>query len=64
MSLIMLIRRGDRRGQSMWIAWGKLLGTLTASLSQYLYDPGNVLWLVIYIEILILDLVYVVLLQV
>ncbi|HEV7423373.1 MAG TPA: hypothetical protein VGO30_26630 [Mycobacterium sp.] len=59
----MLLRRGDRRGQSMWIAWGKLLGTLTASVSQYLYDPGNVLWLVIYIEILILDLVYVILLS-
>jgi hypothetical protein len=59
----MLLRRGNRRGQSMWIAWGKLLGTLTASVSQYLYDPGNVLWLVIYIEILILDLVYVILLS-
>jgi hypothetical protein len=61
--LSMLLRRGDRRGQSMWIAWGKLLGTLSASLSQYLYDPGNVLWLVIYVEILILDLVYVILLS-
>jgi hypothetical protein len=60
--LSMLIRRGDRRGQSMWIAWGKLLGTLTASVSQYLYDPGNVLWLVIYVEILILDVLYVILL--
>ncbi|PRC42175.1 hypothetical protein C6A85_000000111870 [Mycobacterium sp. ITM-2017-0098] len=57
--LSMLVRRGDRRGQSLWIAWGKLLGTLTASISQYLYDPGNVLWLVIYIEILVLDIVYV-----
>lgn len=55
----MVVRRGDRRGQSMLIAWGKLLGTVTASISQYLYDPGNVLWLVIYLEILILDLVYV-----
>ncbi|WP_051574740.1 hypothetical protein [Mycobacterium sp. URHB0044] len=61
--LSMLVRRGDRRGQSMWIAWGKLLGTLTASVSQYLYDPGNVLWLVIYIEILVLDALYVVLLS-
>jgi hypothetical protein len=61
--LSMLIRRGDRRGQSMWIAWGKLLGTLTASVSQYLYDPGNVLWLVIYVEILILDVLYVILLS-
>jgi hypothetical protein len=59
----MLLRRGDRRGQSMWIAWGKLLGTLTASISQYLYDPGNVLWLVLYIEILILDVLYVFLLS-
>jgi hypothetical protein len=61
--LSMLIRRGDRRGQSMWIAWGKLLGTLTASVSQYLYSPGNVLWLVIYIEILVLDVLYVILLS-
>ncbi|GBG39810.1 transmembrane-type terpene cyclase [Mycobacterium montefiorense] len=61
--LSMLIRRGDRRGQSMWIAWGKLLGTLTASISQYLYTPGNVLWLVIYVEILVLDVLYVVLLS-
>jgi hypothetical protein len=59
----MLLRRGDRRGQSMWIAWGKLLGTLTASISQYLYDPSNVLWLVLYIEILILDVLYVFLLS-
>lgn len=61
--LSMLVRRGDRRGQSLWIAWGKLLGTLAASVSQYLYDPGNVLWLVIYIEILVLDLIYVVMLS-
>lgn len=61
--LTMLIRRGDRRGQSMWIAWGKLLGTLTAAISQYLYDPSNVLWLVIYIEIVVLDTLYVVLLS-
>ncbi len=61
--LTMLIRRGDRRGQSMWIAWGKLLGTLTAAISQYLYDPSNVLWLVIYIEIVVLDTLYVILLS-
>ena len=61
--LSMLLRRGDRRGQSMWIAWGKLLGTATASVSQYLYDPGNVLWLMIYVEILVLDVLYVVLLS-
>lgn len=61
--LSMLIRRRDRRGQNMWIAWGKLLGTATASISQYLYDPGNVLWLVIYIEIFILDALYVILLS-
>src|SRR6201999_2740717 len=53
--LNMLMRRGDRRGQSMWIACGKLLGTASASISQYLYSPGNVVWLVIYVEILVLD---------
>ena len=36
---------------------------MTAAISQYLYDPGNVIWLVIYIEILILDLLYVFLLS-
>jgi hypothetical protein len=61
--LSMLVRRGDRRGQSMWIAWAKLLGTLTASISQYLYDSSNVLWLVLYVEILILDALYVILLS-
>jgi hypothetical protein len=61
--LSMLIRRGDRRGQSMWIAWGKLLGTVTASISQYLYAPGNVVWLVLYVEILVLDVLYVFLLS-
>ncbi|WP_445166761.1 transmembrane-type terpene cyclase [Mycolicibacterium sp. Dal123E01] len=61
--LTMLIRRGDRRGQSLWIAWGKLLGTLSAAISQYLYDPANVLWLVIYIEIVVLDTLYVILLS-
>ena len=45
------------------VAWGKLLGTMTASVSQYLYGPGTVLWLVIYVEIRIVDLVYVSLLS-
>ena len=60
--LTMLMRRQSRRGQSMWIAWTKLLGTATASISQYLYDPHNALWIAMYIEIFALDLLYAVLL--
>jgi len=59
--MTMLIRRGDRRGQSLWIAWGKLLGTAAASLSQYL-DQTNALWNVLFIEIFAFDLLYVVML--
>lgn len=60
--ITMLRRRGNRRGQSLAIAWAKLLGTVTASISQYLYDPTNAVWNVLYVEILALDLLYVVML--
>ena len=39
--LSMLLRRGDRRGQSMWIAWGKLLGTVTAAGLAVPLRPGK-----------------------
>jgi hypothetical protein len=61
--ITMLLRRGDRRGQSLGIAWTKLLGTATASVSQYLYDPTNPIWNVLYIEILFFDILYVVMLS-
>jgi hypothetical protein len=36
---------------------------VTASISQYLYAPGNVVWLVIYVEIPVLDVSNVILLS-
>lgn len=60
--ITMLIRRGDRRGQSLWIAWAKLLGTGAASLDQYLLEPRNYVLNALYLEILFFDLLYVVML--
>lgn len=57
--LALLTSRGNRRGQSLVIAWTKLLGTVAASLSQYIYDPTNAVWNMLYIEIFLLDLLYV-----
>jgi len=59
----MLLRRGDRRGQSLGIAWMKLLGTAAASVSQYLYDSTNPIWNVLYVEILFFDILYVIMLS-
>lgn len=61
--ITLLLRRGDRRGQSLGIAWTKLLGTATASISQYLYDSSNPIWNVLYIEILFFDILYIVMLN-
>ncbi len=36
---------------------------MTASISQYLYAPGNVVWLVLYVEVLVLEALYVFLLS-
>ena len=57
--LVMLLRRGDTRGQSVWIAIFKMLGTLGTSISQYLYDPKTVALNVTYVEIFLLDALYV-----
>ncbi len=56
--LTMLQRRGSTCGQSVWIAAGKLVGTALASVSQYLYDPRTVVLNVMYVEIFILDALY------
>lgn len=60
--LTMLLRRGDRRGQSMWIAWTKCLGTAAASISNYIENQSNALWNVMFVEIFLLDVLYIVLL--
>ena len=57
--LVMLLRRGDTRGQSVWIGIFKMLGTLGTSISQYLYDPKTTALNVIYVEIFLLDALYV-----
>lgn len=56
--LTMLLRRGNTRGQSIWIAAGKLVGTALASAAQYLYDPKTVVLNVMYVEIFVLDALY------
>jgi hypothetical protein len=57
--LVMLLRRGDSRGQSIWIAIFKMLGTAGTSISQYLYDPTTTALTMAYIEIFLLDALYV-----
>jgi hypothetical protein len=61
--LVMLLRRGDTRGQSVWIGIFKMLGTLGTSISQSLYDPKTTALNVIYVEIFLLDALYVWLLK-
>jgi hypothetical protein len=56
--LALLLRRGDSRGQSVWIGVFKMLGTLGASISQYLYDPTTTALNVMYLEIFLLDALY------
>ena len=56
--LTMLLRRGNTRGQSVWIAAGKLVGTALASVAQYLYDPQTVVLNVMYVEIFALDALF------
>ena len=56
--LTMLLRRGNTRGQSGWIAAGKLVGTALASVETYLYDPVTLLLNVICVEIFVLDALY------
>ena len=56
--LTMLLRRGNTRGQSVWIAAGKLVGTALASVSTYLYDPPSDVLKVMCVEIFLLDALY------
>ena len=59
--IVMLFRRNDPRGQSIFIAIFKMLGTAMASLAFYLYKPitqGSYLFYFLFISILAYDLIY------
>ena len=61
--IAMLYARRSLRGQSVFIALSKMLGTGLASLAFYLYSPlseGSVLLPLLYVAILTFDLIYVV----
>jgi hypothetical protein len=61
--IAMLYARRSLRGQSVFIALSKMLGTGLASLAFYLYSPlseGSVLLSFLYVAILTFDLIYVV----
>ncbi len=62
--IAMLLHRNSLRGQSLWIAISKLLGTAAASVNICLYAEiaqGSVLLPFLYVAIFIWDSVYVVL---
>ena len=59
----MLLSRDDLRGQSIYIAIFKMLGTCAASLAFYLYRSiaqDSTLFLVLFIGIFVFDIIYVV----
>ena len=58
----MLLKRNAVRGQSIYIALFKLLGTLLPSILFFLRFPSSVLLNFLYVSIFIFDLIYVVLL--
>lgn len=57
--VVMLLRRDSLRGQSIYIAVLKLIGTVLASVVFFARDPSSVLMLTLYISIFIFDVVYV-----
>jgi hypothetical protein len=62
--LWMFFSRNDLRGQSVYIALFKMLGTLVSSLAFYLYQPishGSFLLPFLYIAILVCDSMYTIL---
>ena len=56
--IAMLIRRGNVNGQSMYIAFFKMIGTLFASTWFFLDNPASMLMNFLFVAILALDLVY------
>jgi hypothetical protein len=60
--IAMLFRRGSTRGQSVWIAVSKMLGTVCASLLFWIYvraTRGSVLLPFLYVSSFVFDLMYV-----
>jgi hypothetical protein len=60
--IVMLFRRDNLRGQSIYIAIFKMLGTACTSVAFYLYEPitrGSVLLPFLFISIFVYDLIYV-----
>lgn len=59
--IVMLFQRNDLRGQSIYIAIFKTLGTGLFSLAYYLYEPiaqGSILLPFLFISIFVYDLIY------
>ncbi|NIS81179.1 MAG: hypothetical protein GTO14_13460 [Anaerolineales bacterium] len=59
---VMLFRRTDVKGQSMYIAIFKMLGTLLASILFYIFYPSSPLLNFLFVTILFFDCTYIVLL--
>jgi hypothetical protein len=62
--IVMLFKRNDLRGQSIFIGLFKMLGTAISSLAFYLYQPisqGSFILPFLFISIFIYDLIYVIL---
>ncbi|OWY63495.1 hypothetical protein B7486_52805 [cyanobacterium TDX16] len=62
--IYMLLSRGNFRGQSMYIAIAKTIGTAYASLSLYLSGSSSMLLIYLYLSIFLFDLAYSVLLHI
>jgi hypothetical protein len=54
----MLLRRDDVRGQSMWIAIAKMVGTILPSILFHLKFPDHPLMNFLYVSIFLFDLLY------
>jgi hypothetical protein len=57
--VLMLLQRDHLRGQSMYIAVFKFIGTLGASIAGYSFYPSSMLLLFLYVSTFFLDLLYV-----
>ncbi len=61
--VFMLLRRDDLRGQSMYIAVFKLIGTIFASIVSYSFYPNSSLLTFLYVATFFFDILYVIMLQ-
>ncbi|GEO06332.1 hypothetical protein AAE02nite_39960 [Adhaeribacter aerolatus] len=61
--IAMLFKRNNVRGQSVYIALFKMLGTILASITFYLYFPKSYLLLLLYFAIFSYDIIYLFLLR-